>query len=64
MLTAYARAKGGENKCFRITSGETGVYYIHLALQYIYGSSDEGGENGDEEEGSEISGGGKKVEIA
>ena len=40
------------------------MYHIPLTLQCIYGSSDEGGENGDEEEGSEISGGGKKVEIA
>ena len=39
------------------------MYHIPLALQCIYGCS-EGGENGDGEEGSEISGGGKRVEIA
>ena len=35
-----------------------------LALKYIIGCSDEGVENGDGEEGSEISRGGKRVEIA
>ena len=32
---------------------ETGVYYVHLALQCIYGLSDEGGEDRDGEEGKE-----------
>ena len=41
----------------------TEVYHVPLALQFIYGHSDEGDENGDGEEGSEISGGGKKVQI-
>ena len=43
---------------------ETGVYHVPLALQCIYGRSDEVVENWDGEEGSEISGGGKRVEIA
>ena len=46
-----------------INSGLRRVYYVPLALQCIYGCSDKGSENGDGEEGSEISGGGKKVEI-
>ena len=40
------------------------MYHIPLDLQCIYGRSDEGGENGDGEEGSEILEGGKRVEIA
>ena len=44
--------------------GLTEVYYAPLAVQCIYGRIDEGGGNGDEEEGSEISRGVKKVEIA
>ena len=40
------------------------MYHVPLAPQCIYERSDEGGENGDGEEGSEISGGGKRVEIA
>ena len=43
---------------------ETGVYHIPLAFQCIYEYSDERGGNGDLEEGREISGGGKRVEIA
>ena len=39
------------------------MYHVPLALQYIYGHSD-GGENDNGEEGSEVLGGGKKVEIA
>ena len=38
------------------------MYHVPLALQCIFGRSDEGGENGDGEEGSEVSGGEKKVE--
>ena len=34
------------------------MYHVLLAFQCIYGCSD-GGENGDEKEGSEIPGGGK-----
>ena len=37
--------------------------HVPLALECIYGRSDEGGEDGDGEEGSEISIGGKRVEI-
>ena len=38
---------------------------ISPRLQYVYGCSDEGGEDGDGKEGSEISGGGgERVEIA
>ena len=39
------------------------MYHVPLALQCIYGYSDEKGENGDVKEGSEISGGWKRVEI-
>ena len=63
MLTV--RVKGGESECFRINIGvRQEVYHVPLALQCIYGHSDEGSENGDGEEGSEISGGGKRVAIA
>ena len=38
------------------------MYHVPLALQcIIYGHSDEGGENGDGEKRSEISGGGKRL---
>ena len=40
------------------------MYHVPLALQCIYGCSDEGGENGDVEEGSEISGGGKRDSLS
>ena len=40
------------------------VYHVPLPIQYIYGRSDEGGENGDGEEGSETSRGKKRVGIA
>ena len=40
------------------------MYHVPLALQCIYERSDEGGENGDGEEWHEISGGGKRMEIA
>ena len=43
---------------------ETGVYYVPLAFQCIYGCSNERDENGDGEERSEISEGGERVEIA
>ena len=39
------------------------MYHVPLALKYIIGCSDEGVENGDGEEGSEISRGGKRVDI-
>ena len=40
------------------------MYHVPLALQCIYGLSDEEGKDGDVEEGSEISGGGRRVKIA
>ena len=40
------------------------MYHVPLALQCIYECSDEGGENGDGKEGSEISGGRERVETA
>ena len=40
------------------------MYHVSLALSCIYVRSDEGVENGDKEEGREISGGGKRAEIA
>ena len=40
------------------------MYHVPLALQCIYERRDEGGENGDGEEGSEISGVRKGVETA
>ena len=43
---------------------ETGVYHVPVAFQCIYGCNDEGCENGDGGEGSEISGGTKRVDIA
>ena len=39
------------------------MYHVSLAVQCIYGRSDEGGGNGDGKKGSEITGGGEKVEI-
>ena len=40
------------------------MYYIPLAFQCIYGSSDEGSRNGDGKEGREIPGGGERLEDA
>ena len=40
------------------------MYHVPLAFQCIYGCSDARSENKDGEEGSEISEGGKIVEIA
>ena len=40
------------------------MYHVSLTLQCIYGHSDKGGKTGDVEEGNEISGEGKRVEIA
>ena len=62
---ACVRVKGGERECFRINSGVRQRCIMSLwslALQCIYGCSEEG-ENRDGEEGSEILGGGKRVEI-
>ena len=38
---ACVRVKGGESECFRINSDMRGVYHVLLALQCIYGLSDE-----------------------
>ena len=40
------------------------MYYVPLAIQIMYGYSDELGEDGDGKEGSEIPGGWERVEIA
>ena len=58
---ACVRVKGGESECFKINRG---VRQVLLALQCIYRRSDEGSENGDGEEGSEISAGWERMEIA
>ena len=39
------------------------MYHVPLAVHCIYGHIDEGDENEDGEEESEISGGGKRVKI-
>ena len=39
------------------------VYHVSLAVQCIYGCSDEGGEDGDEKEGGEITGVWERVNI-
>ena len=40
------------------------MYHGLLTLQCKYGSNDEGGKNGNGKEGSEISGGRKRMEVA
>ena len=61
---ACVRVKRGESDCFSIDSVvRQGVYHVPLDFQCIYGCSNERGENGDEEEGNEMSGEGKRVEI-
>ena len=62
---ACVRVNGCKSECFRISSGVRQVCIISPWLfNCIYGRSDEGIGNGDGEEGSEISSGGKRVEIA
>ena len=39
------------------------MYHVPLAVQCIYGCSEEGGDDSDEKEGSEIPGGWERVEI-
>ena len=39
--------------CVRVKWGETGAYHVPLAVQCIYGCSDEGGEDGERKEGSD-----------
>ena len=41
----------------------TGVHHVSLAVQRIYGWSDEGSKAGDGKEGSEFPGGWESVEI-
>ena len=43
--------------------GEARLYYVPLAFQCLYGRSNERGENGDGNEGSEIPGRGERSEI-
>ena len=40
------------------------MYHVSLAVQCIYGWSDEGGEDGDGKEGSELPGEWERVKIA
>ena len=54
--------------CVRVKEGENEELYRGVScpfgcLVYIYGWSDEGGEDGDGKEGSELPGGWEKVEI-
>ena len=62
---ACGRVDGGESECFMIDRGlRKQVYHVRVAFQCTYGSSYEGDKNGDREDGSEISGGGERVEIS
>ena len=54
---ACVRVKRGESEGFRINSGVRQGYICPLGSPMYIGT--QGGENGDGEEGSEISGGGK-----
>ena len=40
------------------------MYHVSLAVQCIYGWSDEEGKDGDEREGNELFGGWERMEIA
>ena len=52
----YVRVKGAKRECFRIDIGVNAwVYHVPLAFQCIYGCSGERSENGDGEEGIDIS---------
>ena len=62
--SACVRIKGVASEQFRIDSGVRRVYHVPLAVQCIYGWSNEGGEDGDGKEGSELPGGWERVEIA
>ena len=72
--SAYVRVKGCESELFRIDSGVSqgcimfpwmfSIYiYIYIYI-YIHGWSDEGGEDGDGMERSELPEGWERVEIA
>ena len=54
----------GVREQFKIESGVRRVYHVPLAVHCIYDCSDEGGEDGDGKEGSEIPGGWERVELA
>ena len=58
----FVRVKGCEGECFSVDSGVKQVCIMSPWLFNVY--VEDGGENGDGEEGSEISRGGKRVEIA
>ena len=61
---ACVRVKGGESERFMIDSGvKQGVSCPLGFSMYIYGCSDEEGEDGDGKEGGEIPGGRERVEI-
>ena len=54
-----------KRKCFRIDSGVRQMLnHVPFAFQCVYGCSDKKSENGDGENGSDISGGRERVEIA
>ena len=57
---ACVRVKGGENKCCRIESDVKQGYACPFGLQLIYECS----ESRNWEDGSKVSGGGKRMEIA
>ena len=61
-----ARVKGSESEQFRVDSGVRHgcIMSPRLFNVYIYGWSDEGGEDGDGMEGSELHGGWERVEIS
>ena len=52
--SACVRVKGGKSERFMIDSGVRRVCHVPLAVQCIYEWSDEGGEDGDGKEGSEL----------
>ena len=64
MYVDSSRVEGSESKQFRIDSGVRQGYHSSLAVQCIYGRSDEVGEDGDGKERSQIPGGWKRMEIA
>ena len=59
---ACVRGEGDVKECFKIESGVK--QGCALSLQRVYGCSDERSESGDGNYGSNVSGGGKRVEIA
>ena len=55
--------KGVKSQCFIIESGVSVVSCPLDSSMCVYGCNDERGENGDGEDGSEVSGGGKRVRL-